>query len=70
MNMKRREFSQAAAGVAMASSALLSPLAYAQAKKMQAGKDYQLVEPKAPVEAPAGKVEVVEFFWYSCGHCN
>lgn len=70
MNMKRREFSQAAAGVAVASSALLSPLAYAQAKKPQAGKEYQIVEPKAPVEAPAGKVEVVEFFWYSCGHCN
>jgi thiol:disulfide interchange protein DsbA len=24
----------------------------------------------APTEAPAGKVEVLEFFWYSCGHCN
>jgi thiol:disulfide interchange protein DsbA len=22
------------------------------------------------VEAPAGKIEVVEFFWYSCPHCN
>ena len=21
-------------------------------------------------EAPAGKIEVVEFFWYSCPHCN
>ena len=22
------------------------------------------------MSAPAGKVEVVEFFWYSCPHCN
>ena len=21
-------------------------------------------------DAPEGKVEVIEFFWYSCGHCN
>ena len=70
MNMKRREFSQAAAGVAVASSVLFPSMAQAQAKKPQAGKDYQLVDPKAPVEAPAGKIEVVEFFWYSCPHCN
>jgi thiol:disulfide interchange protein DsbA len=70
MNMKRREFSQAAAGVALTSSGLLSPLAYAQLKKPQAGKDYHQVDPRAAVEAPAGKIEVVEFFWYSCPHCN
>jgi len=70
MNMKRREFSQAAAGVALASTALLSPLVHAQAKKPQAGTDYQVLDPRAPVEAPAGKIEVVEFFWYSCPHCN
>ena len=22
-----------------------------------------------PVSAPAGKVEVIEFFWYGCPHC-
>ena len=71
MNMKRREFSQAAAGAALASSALLlSPVAQAQAAKPQAGKDYFVLENRAPVEAPAGKIEVVEFFWYSCPHCN
>ena len=70
MNMKRREFSQAAAGAALASAALLSPLAHAQAKKPVAGKDFHILDAKAPVEAPAGKIEVVEFFWYSCPHCN
>ncbi len=70
MNMKRREFSQAAAGAVLATSTFLSPVAMAQAKAPQAGKDYQVVDPRAPVEAAAGKVEVVEFFWYSWGHCN
>ena len=71
MNMKRREFSQVAAGAALASSALLlSSVAQAQAAKPQAGKEYFVLETRAPVEAPAGKIEVVEFFWYNCPHCN
>ncbi len=68
--MKRREFSQAAAGAALSASALLPSLGQAQGAKPQAGTDYQIVDPRAAVEAPAGKVEVVEFFWYSCPHCN
>lgn len=68
--MKRREFSQAVAGVALVSGPLLAPVAHAQSKKPQAGTDYQVLDPRAAVEAPAGKVEVVEFFWYSCPHCN
>ena len=28
-----------------------------------------MINPKAPVEAPAGKIEVVEFFWFNCSHC-
>jgi thiol:disulfide interchange protein DsbA len=67
--MKRREFSQAAAGAALAVSAFPS-LVQAQAAALRAGKDYQVVDPVAAVEAPAGKIEVVEFFWYSCPHCN
>ncbi len=71
MNMKRREFSQVAVGAAIASSGLvLAPAAQAQAVKPQAGKDYLVLDTPAPVEAPAGKIEVVEFFWYNCPHCN
>ena len=70
MNMKRREFSRAAASLALVSSTLLPPLAQAQAKKYQAGKDYQVLEKPAAVEAPKGKIEVVEFFSYMCPHCN
>ena len=69
MNMKRREFSQVAAGAALASAGLLPPVAHAQVP-FTAGKQYHILDGRAPVEAPAGKIEVVEFFWYSCQHCN
>lgn len=67
--MKRRAFTQVAGGAALAAT-LGSGLALAQAKKPQAGTDYMLLDPRAPTEAPAGKIEVVEFFWYNCPHCN
>ena len=70
--MKRREFSLSTAS-AVAACALVLPAAnpaLAQARQFKGGKDYrQLDKPVAP-EAPAGKVDVIEFFWYSCGHCN
>lgn len=68
MNMKRREFSRAAAGVALIAS--VAPIAQAQPAKPVAGKDYQALDQRAAVEAPAGKIEVVEFFSYMCPHCN
>ncbi len=67
--MKRRDFS-VACGAALTASALLSPTAQAQPKKPEAGTDYLVLDKRAPVEAPAGKIEVVEFFWYNCPHCN
>lgn len=70
--MKRREFSLSTASV-VAASALTLPLAtpaMAQARQFKEGKDYtKLAKPLAP-DAPAGKVDVIEFFWYSCPHCN
>ncbi len=67
--MKRRDFS-IACGAALAGTALVQTPAMAQIKPPQAGTDYVVLKNPAPVEAPAGKVEVVEFFWYSCPHCN
>ena len=67
--MKRRDFSRAATGAALLSS--LAPVAgWAQSARPVAGTDYQVLDARAPVDAPAGKIEVVEFFWYSCPHCN
>lgn len=67
--MKRRDFSKVL-GAAVAGNALLELPALAQGKAPEAGTDYRVVEKAAAVEAPAGKIEVVEFFWYSCPHCN
>ena len=34
------------------------------------GFEFRSVKPPAPTDAPAGRIEVVEFFWYGCPHCN
>ncbi len=64
--MKRRDFS---AGLIAAGTLGLSPLAQAQ-RRPENGKDYRALGQRAPVDAPAGKIEVIEFFWYSCPHCH
>lgn len=38
------------------------------AQALEAGKDYTRLARPQPVETGA-KVEVLEFFWYGCGHC-
>ena len=69
--MQRREFSIAATSAAAAASlGALSTPAGAQAPAPRAVADYLVLDKPAPVESPAGKIEVVEFFWYSCPHCN
>lgn len=67
--MDRREFSAGAACVLATAAIGLPQLAWAQ-KKPEEGSEYKALDKRVPVEAPAGKVEVVEFFWYSCPHCN
>lgn len=44
-------------------------LATAAGAQPSAGKDYVLIKPPQPTDNPA-KVEVLEFFWYGCPHCN
>ena len=67
--MNRREFSAGAACVLATAAIGLPHLAWAQ-KKPEDGTDYRALDKRVAVEAPAGKIEVVEFFWYSCPHCN
>jgi thiol:disulfide interchange protein DsbA len=66
--MKRRAFSAhlVGSGLGLAS---LADLARAQGSPVE-GKDYVRLSQPARVSAPAGKVEVIEFFWYGCPHCN
>ncbi len=69
--MQRRAFSISAVTLAAATGiSALPTLAQAQARAFQSGSDYLTLDKPAPTEAPAGKVEVVEFFWYNCPHCN
>ena len=67
--MQRRQFSLAAA-TAATSMAFGANSVWAQQAAPKEGKEYLRLAKPAPTEAPQGKVEVVEFFWYSCPHCN
>lgn len=66
--MHRRKFSITAATLA-ASAGLPITAAHAQGQQPREGIDYLTLDKPAPTES-AGKIEVVEFFWYSCPHCN
>ena len=68
--MKRREFSLAASAAAAGALTLGASSSWAQGAAPKEGKDYIKLAKPASVSAPAGKVEVIEFFWYSCPHCN
>ena len=70
--MKRRDFSVAALGAA-ASAATLPLVANAQApaaRKPVEGTDYLSLDKRVPTDVGTGKIELIEFFWYSCPHCN
>jgi thiol:disulfide interchange protein DsbA len=70
--MKRRDFSLAAMGAATSAS-VLPWVAHAQApaaKKPVEGTDYLSLDKRVPTDVGAGKIELIEFFWYSCPHCN
>jgi len=66
--MKRREFSTAALIGAGAASLVLPAISQAQGGPVE-GKQYVRLSQPVPVSAPAGKIEVIEFFWYGCPHC-
>ena len=65
--MKRRQFSALAAGAAVGMG--LPRIAAAQDGTPVTAADYRKVGTPLPVAAPAGTVDVVEFFSYACPHC-
>jgi protein dithiol oxidoreductase (disulfide-forming) len=67
--MDRREFSTGA-GCLLAAAALSPAALLAQVKQPEDGAEYLTLKPAVNVNVPPGKVEVIEFFWYSCPHCN
>jgi len=48
---------------------LLSTSAAFAAIQPEQGVHYKLLKPAQPTNVAPGKVEVVEVFWYACGHC-
>lgn len=62
--MNRKEFlSLAVLGTAAAGTPFGSTWAQGEAAK------FRVLKTPAPTDAEAGKIEVVEFFWFGCPHC-
>ena len=69
--MKRRDFSLAAISAAAVAGLPLATQAQGPAAlKPVEGKDYLSLDKRVPTDVGAGKIEVIEFFWYSCPHCH
>lgn len=69
--MQRRHFSLSAATVAASTLGMAGLPAWAQIKALEQGDtEFLTLDTPAPTVAPAGKIEVIEFFWYKCPHCN
>ena len=68
--MKRRHFSAASASLlGWAGAAAWMQPAHAQQSLPVEGTHYVRLSPPVATNAP-GKIEVIEFFWYGCPHCN
>lgn len=65
--MKRRLFSTLVLTVSAGWSA---SVAWAQAALFKSGKDFLTLDRPVATESGTGKIELIEFFWYSCPHCN
>lgn len=68
--MKRREFSIATLGAAAGSLGWSSAALAQGPARFVAGKDYIKLDRTVSTDTEAGKIELIEFFWYSCPHCN
>lgn len=68
--MKRRAFVGNTGALAFGAAILPAGRALAQANAPRAGTDFLALSRPAPVESPADKIEVIEFFGYYCPHCN
>jgi thiol:disulfide interchange protein DsbA len=66
-DMKRRLFATFALTVSAGWSA---SVAWAQAALFKSGKDFLTLDRPVATESGTGKIELIEFFWYSCPHCN
>lgn len=73
MSLNRRQFSISTALLGATGLGAMPALAQGQAQapsQPQEGVQYTKLASPVNLDTPAGKVEVLEFFWYSCPHCN
>ncbi|HEY2189569.1 MAG TPA: thiol:disulfide interchange protein DsbA/DsbL [Caldimonas sp.] len=66
MPITRRDFSRSVLGAGLAN--LLALPVHAQKAPVEGVQYVRLAQP-VPA-GPPGKIEVIEFFWYECPHCN
>jgi thiol:disulfide interchange protein DsbA len=67
MPLTRRDFSHRLLGAGLA-GALATPAIAAQSAPVEGVHYVRLAEPA--LAGVPGKIEVIEFFWYECPHCN
>ena len=68
MTLTRRDFSSRLLGAGVAAALPASGLSQAQGGPVEGVHYIRLSQPVQT--AVAGKIEVIEFFWYECPHCN
>jgi protein dithiol oxidoreductase (disulfide-forming) len=57
-------------GILFLSLGVVAGAAQATPAAPAVNKDYTVLPNAQPTDVPAGKIEVIEFFWYGCPHCN
>lgn len=68
-NVLARFFNHTLLGVSLGLGLLGLGLNAGAQKVPVEGADYRILRPAQPTESQ-GKIEVIEFFWYGCPHCN
>lgn len=69
-SVSRRQLGSLSLGAAALLAGLQATSSLAQGKPPEEGVDYIKLDKPVATEASKGKIEVVEFFWYHCPHCN
>ncbi|BAN35384.1 thiol:disulfide interchange protein DsbA [Sulfuricella denitrificans skB26] len=69
MRLPIQNFVTSSIAILLGTFIVLSTVVAASPVKPEEGFDYQILSSPQPTKAD-GKIEVIEFFWYDCSHCN
>jgi len=70
ISMRRRDLLTWTPALGWVAMAATPGVTHAQAAGFLDGRDYLTLTPTVPVETAADRIELIEFFWYGCPHCN